>query len=75
MRSVVMLVLDRYKEYGTIFLKAMKYYGEYERQLRLDRNGKFRQKTKAIEQTKDDDRFPNKGIIFTLFPELDEQYY
>jgi hypothetical protein len=62
--------LHSHAEYGTLFLKAMKAYGELDKQLQEDKSGKLKVKVARFMISNTDQVNKYNSIIYELFPEI-----
>lgn len=65
--------LEHHSEFGDIFLKALKYHGQFEQNIAFDKKGTFTKKLESYYSSKppQNNEFINKKILNILFSELE----
>ncbi|OJW81540.1 MAG: hypothetical protein BGO69_09145 [Bacteroidetes bacterium 46-16] len=71
LKNVVHNMLEHRPQYSELFMRAIKTYNQWDRQVAEDRSGKFRKKVADLQgNPREQDREINP-LVYELFPELD----
>lgn len=69
MRQHAVNFLDNYKEYGHLYIRALKHYNRFEQLLLEDKRGKLKEKIEKF--LNDSPKQAYNSLIFNVFPELE----
>jgi hypothetical protein len=70
LRQVSMNFFEFHKGFGAMYIKAMKHFGQYEKQLSEDKNGKLSAKIAAFHKNTPAQKTEYNNILYEIFPDL-----